>query len=69
MRNCVGYGKRQSSDFNVVSVSHLKTDIQGRINIIISLNRKKIFRGRVFWDRVLSVCALRGVQAMGMTLS
>jgi len=36
--------KRQSSDSNVyvVPVSHLKTGMQGRINIIISLNRKNI---------------------------
>jgi len=38
--------KWQSSDSNViyaVPVSHLKTGMQGRINITISLNRKKIF--------------------------
>jgi len=36
--------KRQSSDSDiyVVLVSHLKTGIQGRINIIISLNWKNI---------------------------
>jgi len=36
--------KRQSSDSNVIyviPVSHLKTGMQGRINIIISLNQKK----------------------------
>jgi len=35
--------KRQSSDSNViyvVPVSYLKTGMQGRINIIISLNQK-----------------------------
>jgi len=47
--------KRQSSDSNVIYVvplSHLKTVMQGRINIIISLNRK-IFN---YYDYSIHYC-------------